>query len=75
MKKIRKQEDGMFWYLGQPIRGRNIARWSMNDLDSIKQTLADSPALKNALTAFLEAIRQDEKVIEAMIKEREDGKK
>lgn len=45
----------------------------MKNIDSIKQTLEDSPKYKNALTAFLEAIRQDEKVIEAMIKEMEEN--
>lgn len=73
MKKIRKQKDGAYWYLGQPIRRMNIARRMINDLESIKKTLADSPEYTNALTAFLEAIRQDEKVIEAMIKEMEDA--
>ena len=46
----------------------------MKDLERIKQTLADSPEYRNALTALLESIRQDEKVIEAMIKEMGNGK-
>lgn len=45
----------------------------IKDLERIKQTLADLPEYRNALIAFLEAIRQDEKVLEAMIKEMEDG--
>ena len=44
----------------------------MRDIDSIMQELSDAPEYKNALLAFLEAIRQDEKLIEIMIKEHKD---
>ena len=41
----------------------------MRDIDSIMQELAEAPEYKNALVSFLEAIRQDEKMIEIMIGE------